>query len=272
MIQKFIGTIGVLALFVAVPVFAQDGTESVSDEQVKIETTTDVRPSVREEVKDEYREKIEVMKAEIEEKRLENREEVTTMVAEKRAEMQAKMIERRATLTENAATRASSLEDLRKKREERRAELEDEGASTTPKFRNAVKNANEVRLAVHTLLASEGLVGGIGPRISEIAKHMNDTVGSTTDAEAQIESRGLLKKIFFGGDKTAADAIQQAVETNKENIAELNELLKDTTISTEVAKDLTAQIEVLEKSQERLTALAEKEGKRWGFFSWRFSR
>ena len=57
---------------------------------------------------------------------------------------------------------ASSFEDLKQKIEERKHELEDEEASTTPKFKNAIKNANEVRLAVHALLASRDLLGGIG--------------------------------------------------------------------------------------------------------------
>ena len=78
---------------------------------------------------------------------------------------------------------ASSFEDLKQKIEERKHELEDEGASTTPKFKNAMKNANEVRLAVHALLASRDLLGGIGEQVSEIAKHMNDSVATTTSAE-----------------------------------------------------------------------------------------
>ncbi len=194
-------------------------------------------------------------------------------VLEKRMELREERKERILEIRdEHMTVRASTLADLRAKREERRAELADEEASTTPKFRNVMKNANEVRLAVHTLLASEDLVGGIGPRISEIAKRMNDTVGSTTDAEAKIESRGALKKLFFGGDRTAAEAIQGAVDANNADIAKLKELLADTSISAEVATDLQAQIEVLEKAQDRLATLADKEGKRRGLFGWLFAR
>mgnify|MGYP001613974684 CR=1 FL=1 len=120
---------------------------------------------------------------------------------------------------------ASSFEDLKQKIEERKHELEDEEASTTPKFKNAMKNANEVRLAVHALLASRDLLGGIGEQVSEIAKHMNDSVATTTSAEAQIESRGFFAKIFFGGDKRAAKVIVKEAKRNQESIAKLTELL-----------------------------------------------
>ena len=104
---------------------------------------------------------------------------------------------------------ASSLDDLKQKIEERKHELEDEEASTTPKFKNAMKNANEVRLAVHALLASKDLLGGIGGQVSEIAKQMNDSVATTTSAEAQIESRSFLAKLFFGGDQKGSKGYQQ---------------------------------------------------------------
>jgi N-methylhydantoinase B/oxoprolinase/acetone carboxylase alpha subunit len=78
-----------------------------------------------------------------------------------------------------------------------------------------------------------------------------------------------LKKLFFGGDETAAEAIKEAVAKSEKDIAELKTLLADTTISAEVRAELSAQLAALEKMQERLTNLADKEGKRWGFFSWR---
>lgn len=165
---------------------------------------------------------------------------------------------------------ASSLDDLKQKIEERKQELKDEEASTTPKFKNAVKNANEVRLAVHALLASKELLGGIGEQVSEIAKHMNDSVATTTSAETKIESRGFLVKFFFGGDQKAAKVINKEVERNRESIAKLTELLNQATLSVDFQAALKAQITALEEAQARFQALAEKEQSRWGIFSWRF--
>ena len=165
---------------------------------------------------------------------------------------------------------ASSFEDLKQKIEERKHELEDEGASTTPKFKNAMKNANEVRLAVHALLASRDLLGGIGEQVSEIAKHMNDSVATTTSAEAQIESRGFLVKLFFGGDQKVAKVISKEVERNQESIEKLTELLGQANLSAGIKTALEEQITALGDVQARFQALAEKEQKLWGIFSWRF--
>ncbi len=164
---------------------------------------------------------------------------------------------------------AFSLDDLKKKIENRRHELEDEEASTTPKFKKAVKNANEVRLAVHGLLASRDLLGGIGQQVSEIAKSMNDSVATTTNAEAKIQSRGFFIRLLFGGDSAAADAISQAVERNQEHIDDLMELLGEANVSVDMQAVLTAQIAALQEAQVRLRNLAQKERKMWGLFSWR---
>ncbi len=165
---------------------------------------------------------------------------------------------------------AFSLDDLKQKIEDRRKELENEEASTTLKFKNAMKNANEVRLAVHALLASKDLLGGIGQQVSEIAKQMNGSVATTTSAEAQIESRGFLTKLLFGGDKEAAKVIDKEVERNQESITKLTELLDQANLSTGIQTALKAQITALEEAQARFRALAEKEQSRWGLFSWRF--
>ncbi|MFA5998234.1 MAG: hypothetical protein WC814_02510 [Candidatus Paceibacterota bacterium] len=171
---------------------------------------------------------------------------------------------------EDDEDRASSIAELKQKIEERRQELDDEEASTTPRFKDVMKNANEVRLAVHTLLASKDLLGGIGQQVSEIAKQMNDSVATTTNAEAQIESRGFLSKIFFGGDKRAAEAISKEAKRNQESIAKLTELLNEANLSVDIQAALEAQVTALKEAQARFQALAEKEQRTWGIFSWRF--
>lgn len=165
---------------------------------------------------------------------------------------------------------ALSLADLKLKIEARKNELEDEEGSTTPRFKNAVKNANEVRLAVHALLAAKPLLGGIGGQVSEIAKAMNDSVASTTNAEVEIQSRGFFARIFFGGDKKAAEIIGKETEHNQESIEKLNELMGQANLSTDLKTEIEAQIIALEEAQVRLQALAEKERSAWGIFSWRF--
>lgn len=165
---------------------------------------------------------------------------------------------------------ATSLDDLKQKIELRKQELDDEEASSTPETRDFMKNANPVRLAVHALLASKDLIGGIGGQVSEIAKQMNDSVATTTNAEVKIQSRGFISRLFFGGDSTSAEVIAQAAAKNQENITKLTDLLAQANISADVQATLKAQITALQTAQTRLQALAEKEQKAWGLFSWRF--
>lgn len=169
------------------------------------------------------------------------------------------------------ASAAFSLADLRQRVETRRQELAEEEESSTPRFKNAMQNASEMRLAVHALLASRGLLGGgIGAQVSAIASAMNDSVASTTNAEARIQSRGFFSHFLFGGDKESADVIASAVARNQERVQALTDLLADAGVSAEMKAELEARIAVLEAAQVRLQALAEKEQKAWGLFSWRF--
>ncbi len=165
---------------------------------------------------------------------------------------------------------AVSLGDLKQKIENRKHELKDEEASTTPKFKDVMKNANEVRLAVHALLSSKHLLGGIGEQVSEIAKHMNDSVSTTTNAEAQIESRNFFARLFFGGDAVAADVISQEVAQNQQRIDVLTNLLGAVNISADIKVTIQAQIVALQDAQTRLHDLAQREQGLWGLFSWRF--
>ncbi len=171
---------------------------------------------------------------------------------------------------EDDSSVAASSDDLKQKIEVRKNQLEQEVASTTEADKNIVENANPVRLAAHALLASKNLIGGIGPEVSEIAKEMNDSVATTTNAEAKIQSRGFITRFLFGGDSVSAEAIAQVVARNQAHIQKLTGLLNQVTVSADIKATLTAQITALEGAEARLQALAEKEQKQWGLFSWRF--
>lgn len=165
---------------------------------------------------------------------------------------------------------AISFDDLKQKIEKRKHQLEQEVASTTAADRSIVENANPVRLAVHSLLASKELLGGIGLQVSEIAKEMNDSVATTTNVEAKIQSRGFLMRLLFGGDSAAADVISQTVAQNQQRIDDLNKLLGEANVSADIQVVLRAQIMAIQDAQARLQDLAQKEQKMWGLFSWRF--
>lgn len=165
---------------------------------------------------------------------------------------------------------ATSLHDLQQKIEVRKHQLDQELASTSPDHQQIVEDANQVRVAVHSLLASKELLGGIGPKVSEIAKDMNNSVATTTNAEAKIQSRGFFTRLFFGGDSAAADVIAQQVAQNQQRIDDLNKMLGGANVSADIQATLRAQITAIQEAQARLQDLAQKEQDQWGLFSWRF--
>lgn len=171
---------------------------------------------------------------------------------------------------EGTTTPALSFGQLQQSIQVRNQELEQELASSTGADKALIANANPVRLAVHALLASKDLVGGIGQQVSAIAQQVNDSVASTTSAEAQIQSRGFFTKLLFGGDTAAAQVITQQTAQNQQRITDLTKLLGQANISADVQTTLQAQITALQAAQTRLQALAQQEQSMWGLFSWRF--
>ena len=171
---------------------------------------------------------------------------------------------------ESTTTAALSFGQLKQSIEARSQELDQEEASSSPEARAIMKNVNPVRLAVHALLASKDLVGGIGAQVSQVAQQINDSVASTTAAEAQIQSRGFFTKLLFGGDSMAAQVITEQVAQNQQRIDDLTKLLGQANISADVQATLQAQITALQAAQTRLQALAQQEQSTWGLFSWRF--
>lgn len=171
---------------------------------------------------------------------------------------------------QDAAEPVFSLRGLERSIEVRDGELEAELASTTERVRDILANANQVRLAVHALLASKELLGGIGTEVSEVARQFNNSVATTTNAETRVRSRNFFSRLFFGGDRNAADEIAQTVNANQKRIQKLSELIKRASVAADVEQALKTQIEALTVEQERLQDLAKKEKGQWGIFSWRF--
>ncbi len=171
---------------------------------------------------------------------------------------------------ESTTTPVFSVGQLQQSIQTRNQELEQELASSTGANRALIANANPVRLAVHALLASKDLVGGIGAQVSQVAQQINDSVASTTAAEAQIQSRGFFTKLLFGGDTAAANVITEQVAQNQQRIDDLTKLLGQANISAAVQTTLQAQITALQAAQTRLQDLAKQEQSTWGLFSWRF--
>lgn len=162
--------------------------------------------------------------------------------------------------------RARNLSELRETVAQRQQEMNRESQALKEQQQQVYQNQNRVRLAVHSLLAMEDLVGGIGPQVSEIAREFNNSVQATIRAEERIQSRNRIMRFFAGGDGEAAQGIEEQVVQNRERIRQLQQLTLQCECEEEVRALLQEQIQNMEQEQTRLQQLAQNEKKVKGLF------
>jgi hypothetical protein len=168
-----------------------------------------------------------------------------------------------------ARLRAETPEELRQMIQERRQEMAQEMQRMTDKTKEKVyQNQNRVREAVHSFLAMEDLVGGIGPQVREIARNFNNSVQATIKAEERVQKRNALQRFFAGGDNEAAEEIEGKVKENQERIQQLKQLREECECGSEVKALMQEQIQNMEQEQTRLQELAQKEKASKGMFGW----
>ena len=191
------------------------------------------------------------------------RERINEQAGESHGEIVGEQVreQNRATNTEQLKTMIAN------KKQEMNQEIQ---GMEDEKQRNVHQNQNEVRIAVHTLLAMEGLVGGIGSQVSETAREFNNSVEKTIQAEEKIQKRNRVVEFFFGGDEEAAEDILQETNKNKERIQQLKELKKECDCDEEVENVIQEQIQKVEQEQNRLERLAQEEKSNKGLFGWLF--
>jgi hypothetical protein len=168
----------------------------------------------------------------------------------------------------NVRAKINNAQQLRQQIQLHKQELQDEMKQLKTKSRKVLQNQNQVREAVHALLASEDLVGGIGRKISEIAQEFNNSVDRTIEAESEIRGKSWLKKIWEGGNKEAGQRIKTQVDLNSDRLKELKELYENFSGSDELKEILKEQIEKIENEMERLDGVANREIKFKGIWGW----
>ncbi len=165
--------------------------------------------------------------------------------------------------------RARNVTELHALIRQKTQALEQEMQNATPARRNVLKNQNQVRIAVHALLAAENRIGGIGPQVSAIAREFNNSVMATIQAEERIRERSWFKRLLLGGNVTAAEIIQRETERNRERIELLNRLIANcTSCDPEMRSLLQEQVQIMEQEQQRLRELAEQEDRDRGLLGW----
>jgi len=153
--------------------------------------------------------------------------------------------------------------------QEQKRVMEQELQGMSEKGQKVYRNQNQVREAVHALLALEGVTGGIGQQVSAVAKEFNNSVQATIRAEQRIETRSGFTRFFAGGDAAAAKELEQETTRNRERLQQLQQLHDSCAdCGTEAKTMLQEQIKTMEQEQTRLRELADKEQKSKGLFGW----
>jgi len=164
--------------------------------------------------------------------------------------------------------RARTTNELRTMIQEKQQEMNQEVQSFGEKQQKVYQNQNEVRLAVHSLLTMENLVGGIGPQVSQIAKDFDNSVQATIQAEERIQNRNIIVRFFAGGDQETAGEIEREVNQNKLRVQQLKQLREQCDCNEEIKNMFQEQIQNMEQEQNRLQQLAEKEKQAKGIWGW----
>lgn len=164
---------------------------------------------------------------------------------------------------------ARTMTEAREMVQQKKQEMTQEMQSLSNVQQKVYQNQNKVREAVHALLAIEDLAPGIGPQISQIAQQFNNSVQATIMAEEKIQKRSAFVRFFMGGEKDAAQEMEQELNQNQERIQELKQLQQECTACSEgVRTMIQEQAQNMEQEQIRLRQLAEKEKNTNGVFGW----
>lgn len=171
-----------------------------------------------------------------------------------------------------SSTPVANLEELRARIDAREHALADFAASSSSTDRAVIDTGIRVSLAAHALIIARDLLGAsstVGAQVSQIATELNDSIASTTAAQAQIASRGFFTRLFFGGDAKAAAVLKDAASRNEDRIRAITDLLNEASASPEVKATLAARLQAAEDAQAQIASEAKAQANLWGLFSWR---
>ena len=171
-------------------------------------------------------------------------------------------------LKQKEKLRARTTSELREMTKQKQQEMNQQMKTLRKEKQKIYKNQNRVRLAVHSLLAMEDLVGGIGPQVREIAREFNNSIKETIQEEERIQARRGLLKFLIGGHKNAAEKLEEKVNRNQERIQRLRDLMESCDCNEEVKAMMREQIQNMEQEQDRLQEVAGNEKKNKGLFGW----
>lgn len=165
-------------------------------------------------------------------------------------------------------SRARTSNELKSMIQEKRGEMIEEIKSMKGNLQKAYQNQNGMRVAVHSFLAMEDLVGGIGKKVSEVAKQFNNSVQQSIKAEETIRNRNRIVRFFVGGDQETAEELQNLVDQNRIRIQQLKELKGECDCEDEVRTLMQEQIQSMEQGQVKLQETIQNERDARGIWGW----
>ena len=164
--------------------------------------------------------------------------------------------------------RARTSNELKSMIQEKRGEMIEEIKSMKGNLKKAYENQNEVRTAVYGLLTIGDLAGGIGKKISEVAKQFNNSIQQTIKAEETIRNRNRIVRFFAGGDQETAEELQNLVDQNRIRLQQLKELKNQADCEEEVKTLMQEQIQSMEQGQTKLQEMIQNERDARGIWGW----
>jgi hypothetical protein len=151
-------------------------------------------------------------------------------------------------------------------REQNRIRLQEESATGTQ-----VQTRTEARVAMDAIEVAEPLLGQRGPRMSEVAREMGQTVNELAAQELRLENRGRLQRFFFGQDDEVVATMQQEMEQNQNRIEEMKQYLSECEdCDEETVEYLASQIQNMEQEHNRLRLLIDNAAEQDGLFGFLF--
>jgi len=173
-------------------------------------------------------------------------------------------------ITQQQQVTAGQINEVKQAIQQRQQEMNQEMQSMGKTEQKVYQNQNQVRLAVHSLLEMKDMIGGIGPKVSQIAQEFDNSIQATIRAEEKIQTRNRVVRFFAGGDQGLAELMEQEVNINRERIQQLNQLREQCDCDEQVKAMLQEQIQNMEQEQNRLQQLAQNEKQYGGLFGWLF--
>ncbi len=125
-----------------------------------------------------------------------------------------------------------------------------------------VRNPNQVRDTVQSLLAMENRTGGIGPQVSAIAREFNNSAEAGRQYEDRIINRDPFSRFFFGGDRQAATELENLTVQNQARITEIETLLDSSEMDADTRSQIEGELLVLRQNlayDQQLAAQAQQE-------------